>query len=713
MKGPVPFAQETPPAAGAHESLPARRESVEARVRSHRAAPAWKAGASAERPSTLSRNAQAIPDARRPAATAHHLAGRAHAEERLEESEQRYRSLFEYNHDACFSLDLDGRFTSVNPACSTLWGYAPAELLGRMFHPLVVTEHLELAQSHFHAACNGRSDAYQIAITHREGHRLELSVTNTPVRVGGELVGVFGVATDITERVRAQEALRLSEEVLRTVVDASPIGIVRLAPDGSVLNWSEGARSMFGWTSDEVRHRQLPFVPEECAEEFRLLRGRVMQGESLPGLELVRRRKDGSEIAISLSASPLRSADGTITGIVGAVVDLSARKAAERALHESREQLQQAQKMEAVGRLAGGIAHDFNNLLTAIKGSAQLLLLDAAEGDPSREDLMDIDQAVDRASNLTRQLLTFSHRGVVEPRVLDLARVVEGAEKLLRRMLREDIVLTAELGEEPLCMEADPGQIEQVLVNLVVNALDAMPRGGRVTLHARAVEPAGDDPDLPAGPCILLQVSDTGCGMSPEVRQCAFDPFFTTKEQGSGLGLSTVYGIVRQSHGAIQLHSASGAGTTVRMYFPRVREQQAAVLPATVRKTGPGAETLLLVEDEPYVRKVVSRALERGGHRVLVANSGDEALRIFAAHEGRVDLLVTDVVMPGMSGAALASRIRERQPMLQVLFMSGYTDEVISRHGVLNPGVEFIQKPFSPRALVARVREVIDGAVGG
>jgi two-component system cell cycle sensor histidine kinase/response regulator CckA len=272
-------------------------------------------------------------------------------------------------------------------------------------------------------------------------------------------------------------------------------------------------------------------------------------------------------------------------------------------------------------------------------------------------------------------------------------------------------------GDGPLCIRADSGQVEQVLMNLVVNAVDAMPGQGRVEVETRAVNLGGasgeDDPDLAPGAYVLLRVTDTGCGMPPEVQQCAFDPFFSTKQgQGTGLGLSTVYGIVQQSGGVIRLESEAGIGTTFRMFFPRVQEQDAGIQ-CLLPTRDAGTETLLLVEDEPYVRKIVCRALERSGHRVLLASSGEEALEVFAHFDGVVDLLVTDVVMPGMSGADLARQIRARQQGVRVLFMSGYTDEVISRHGVLDPGIDFIQKPFSPATLVTRVREVINGAIHG
>jgi two-component system, cell cycle sensor histidine kinase and response regulator CckA len=642
---------------------------------------------------------------------------RREAEERLEESEERYRSLFEYNPAAVFSLDLAGRFTSANPAAYALTGYITGELLGLPFHRLVLPEQADRAAAHFQAALAvGTSQTLELTITHRDGRRLEVCVTTTPILIAGQTVGVFGIAEDITERVRAREALRKSEEMLRTVIDASPVAIVILDRDGRVNTWSAAAERIFGWTADEASERRAPWVTPETDAVFRAWLGRVVAGESLLGLELVRPRKDGVAVPISLSASPLRDAEGRVVGAVAAIADETERRLAELALQESQQQLLHAQKLEAVGRIAGGIAHDFNNLLTAIKGSAHLLLLDTPEGHPARPDLVEIDQAVDRATNLTRQLLTFSRKGVAEPRALDLNALLDSMRKLLNRVLRDDITLVTRVSGTA-CIVADRGQLEQVLVNLAVNARDAMPSGGRLILETIGVELRGpfgpEHSGMKPGRYVCLCVTDTGEGMTPEVQERAYEPFFTTKPQGegTGLGLSTVYGIVQQSGGFIQLHTAPGRGTSFRIFLPEAPGAcgEEASTPVTVAARA-RAETLLLVEDEPAVRKVVNRTLTRSGYRVMLAGTGEEAIQLCAREPGP-DLLITDVVMPGMSGAELAQRARALKPGLPVLFISGYADEVVSHHGVLDDGVEFIQKPFSPQVLAARVREVLDGGL--
>jgi two-component system, cell cycle sensor histidine kinase and response regulator CckA len=377
------------------------------------------------------------------------------------------------------------------------------------------------------------------------------------------------------------------------------------------------------------------------------------------------------------------------------------------------QQLLQSQKLEAVGRLAGGIAHDFNNVLTAILGSSELLLLDTPPGAPKREELEIIRDAATRARDLIRQLLAFSARQVLTPTVLDLNDLVNNVTKLLRRLIGEDVELGTALAPDLAAVRADPGQIEQVLVNLAVNARDAMPKGGRLTIETANTEVANaaSQHEVPPGRYVRLQVTDTGVGMDAETRGRLFEPFFTTKPRGkgTGLGLPMVYGIVRQSGGHVTVASAPGAGTTFEIYLPRVDEPVEPTRTAgPVAAPARGHETVLLAEDEQLVRLLALKVLEQAGYRVLVAAGGAEALRIAERHDGPIHLLLTDMVMPEMSGRELMHQLTELRPGVRVLYMSGYSDEAIAGHGVLDPDTAFMQKPFTPAALTGKVREVLD-----
>jgi signal transduction histidine kinase len=393
-----------------------------------------------------------------------------------------------------------------------------------------------------------------------------------------------------------------------------------------------------------------------------------------------------------------------------------AKALAEASVRRERLQLQQdlarAQKLEAIGRLAGGVAHDFNNVLTAILGSAELLMMDTPPGEHAREEVEIIRDAAVRAQDLIRQLLAFSARQVLQPVVLDLNDLIRDLGRMLRRLIGEDLTLDTDLAGDLGAVRADPGQVEQVLVNLAVNARDAMPDGGRLAIRTENVD-VTDGGDLPAGPYALIEVTDTGTGMDAPTLARVFEPFFTTKERGkgTGLGLASVYGIVRQSGGHIAVTSTPGVGTSFRIHLPRVdapvdtsRAARVVSVPAA------GTETLLVAEDEQMVRVLIRKVLEQAGYTVLLASGGAEALQLAARHAGPIQMLVTDVVMPGMNGRELARRLLELRPDTKVLYLSGYADDAVERHGVLDPDTAFMQKPFSPGALASRVREVLGGA---
>ena len=385
------------------------------------------------------------------------------------------------------------------------------------------------------------------------------------------------------------------------------------------------------------------------------------------------------------------------------------------ALRHSQEQLRQAQKLEALGRLAGGIAHDFNNLLTVIGGYADLLLNASALDDDSREKMAEVSEASERAAALVRQLLAFSRKQILQPEVLNPNEVLSSIAKMLRRLIGEHIEIAISLGEDVGKIYADPSQIEQILINLVVNARDAMPNGGKITIVTENVDLDQTYADMhiaiKPGPYVMLAVSDSGVGMNAETREHIFEPFFTTKEvgKGTGLGLSTVYGIVKQSGGYVWVYSEPGQGTTFKVYLPRMDSVRPVVeKPVLPLEPQPGAETILLVEDEEVVRELVREVLDMNGYTVLEARDGPEAIRVADRHDDPIQLMLTDLVMPKMSGRELAEKLLPKRPEMRVLYMSGYTDDTVLHHGIVDPGISFLQKPFRADALARKVREILD-----
>jgi PAS domain S-box-containing protein len=506
-----------------------------------------------------------------------------------------------------------------------------------------------------------------------------------------------------------QEDLRESNERLGTVIQASPFAIVATDLAGNVKSWNAAAERTFGWTVDEVIDQPPPFVTSAHVEEYREKIERAGRGELIANLERKRRCKDGSSVDVAIWAAPLRDAAGSVAGIVMAIADISERKKLE-------EQLRHSQKMEAVGRLAGGVAHDFNNLLTIINGYGHMMLSSLHAGDRLRSHAEQILKAGNQAAALTTQLLAFSRRQMIQPKPVDLNHVITNLEKMLRRVIGEDITLYTLLSPALNPVKADPNQMEQVLINLVANARDAMPHGGVLTIATQNVRLnevlSCEGGDLPSGSYVEITVSDTGEGMDAETRSHLFEPFFTTKERGkgTGLGLSSVYGSVRQNGGGIVVWSERGSGAAFRIYLPLLREP-AEVMEAEARPNAihhRGNETILLVEDETPLRKMLRESLSHAGYLVLEASDGADALSKWEQQASSIDLLLTDVVMPLLNGRELAKHLTSIAPHLEVIYMSGYADDVLAYHGTLSPGTVLIQKPFSPTGLLAKVREVLD-----
>ena len=522
-----------------------------------------------------------------------------------------------------------------------------------------------------------------------------------------ELGTALDAAAKAGEALRERDAeLRRTNARLGALFDAAPLAVCALDARGMVQRWNPAAARMFGWTEAEAVGQRLPMFPGNATLPVRQGDDRAVKTD----VPSVATRKDGSTFEVSMSCGPLDD-DEPAHGCVVTFADMTDRKRLEA-------QLMQAQKMEAVGRLAGGVAHDFNNMLTAIKSYSQLLLQDVAADDARHKDIQEIDLAADRAARLTRQLLAFSRQQMLQPRVLDVNQTVSELEKMLQRLLLKDITLSTRLSPDLHAVRADAGQLEQVIVNLVVNARDAMPDGGRLTIRTQnvtidaAAARVGWSFEVRPGEYVLISVTDTGHGMDEATQSRIFEPFFTTKDRhkGTGLGLSTVYGIVKQSGGYIRVISEPGQGSAFEVYLP-VADGSAppAGQPARPAASG-GSETVLVVEDDDGIRAVIKRILERAGHRVMEATNGAEALRICEASGDTIDLVLSDIAMPEMQGPDLARRIRERHPDMAMLLMSGYAESAAQQDGILGEGVEFLGKPFSPDALTRKIRHILDGA---
>jgi two-component system cell cycle sensor histidine kinase/response regulator CckA len=522
----------------------------------------------------------------------------------------------------------------------------------------------------------------------------------------GTAIRMIGAMTDVTERSRSEAAIRFQAQLLNAVQQA----VVATDPEGIVIFWNAFAESLYGWAAEDAVGKLIqeltpsPFLRDHGGE----IGQRGAAGESWTGEYLVQ-GKSGKAFPALLTTAPVRDERGTVIGYVRVSIDLTERRNLE-------EQFRQSQKMDAVGRLAGGIAHDFNNLLTVIRLNTEIIMEGFDPTDPRSEDVKQIRSAAERASSLTRQLLAFSRKQILQPRVLDMNSVVASVEPMLRRLIGEDITIGSACTARGYVV-ADPGQLEQVLVNLVVNARDAMPQGGTISIETQNVEldetyTSEHAPVMP-GRYVMLAVGDTGVGMNADTREHAFDPFFTTKEagKGTGLGLATVYGIVKQSGGYVWIYSEPGHGTTLKLYFPEV-SSAAAFQPGeykpAAKEASRGSETILVVEDEEAVRGLTSRILEKQGYRVLSAQHGREAMDIATKEVGIIDLVLTDIVMPGMNGRGLVERLAGIRPRMKSLYMSGYTDDDIIRRGFIEPSKSFLQKPFTSEALLQTVRKVLD-----
>lgn len=546
----------------------------------------------------------------------------------------------------------------------------------------------------------------ELPLVTAQGRRIWVRAQGTAERRGGKTIRLYGAFQDITERRQLDVLQRLQSAALNAAADA-----IVITDRAGTIEWVNPAfTAITGYSFEEAigkNPRHLVKSDKQPPAFFEQFWKTILAGHTWRG-EIVNRRKDGSLYTEHQAVTPIRDASGAITHFVAIKRDIS-----ERLLLEA--QFRQSQKMESVGQLASGIAHDFNNLLTVINGMSDLILAQMGPGDPKRADAQEIRDAGERAASLTRQLLAFSRRQLLEPRVLNLNAVVAGMESLLRRLLGEDIDLVFVPASGLVSVKADPGQLEQLVTNLAVNARDAMPHGGRLTIETQNVEIDENyirqhSVPVPAGSYVRMVVTDSGVGMDEATRARLFEPFFTTKGagKGTGLGLSTAYGIVKQSDGFIWAYSEVGRGTSFTVLLPQASEGATAAAPKAQPVSSRGTETILLVEDNPALRKLAMRVLQPAGYTVLSAATGEEALDVLERHDRPVHLLLSDVVMPSMSGRQLAERVSQTRPEVRVLYMSGYTDDTVVRHGVLEAEVPFLNKPFTAAALLRKVREVLD-----
>jgi two-component system, cell cycle sensor histidine kinase and response regulator CckA len=643
---------------------------------------------------------------------------------RVDPAQDLLASIVLSSHDAIISMTRDGEITSWNPGAEDLYGYPADEMLGRSIDLLFPRDgRADEREIMSLVAAGGRVERYRTRRLRRDGSTVMVSLTVSPLTDGeGEIVGLATTSRDISERERA-------EAKFQDLLESAPDAIVGVRQDGRVVLVNVRAEQMFGYPRHELIGQPIEIlVPDVLRDAHVTLRNQYL-GDPVPrpmgmGRPLAARRRDGTELPVEISLGSLHADDGLV--VTAAIRDITERlqvQAEQQRLRAEAEReritagMHRTQRLESLGQLAGGVAHDFNNLLAVILNYSAFITEEAGADSPDAGaiagDSEQITRAAIRGSELTRQLLAFARREVARPRVLDLNQVIGDVEQMLRRLLGEHVLLSTRLAAAVPAVKADPGQLEQVLVNLAVNARDAMPGGGTLVIDTAPVtvddDYAAHHTGIEPGRHVRIRVSDTGEGMPADVIDRAFEPFYTTKPsgEGTGLGLATVYGIVTQAGGTVTLYSEPGMGTTVQILLPVTEEEAGSAASPDRSPAGGRGETVLVVEDEDALRAVTGRILRSCGYRVLAAADGAAALDLVAHHDGPVDLLLTDVVMPGMLGKELAQRLAP----IRVLYMSGYAQPVLASQGTLDPGVALLEKPFGRSELLSAVRERIDAGI--
>jgi len=630
----------------------------------------------------------------------------------LEESEARYRRIFEGNPLPLWLFDIETlRFVDVNPAAVEAYGYSRDEFLAMTILDIRPDED----HARVHAALRdiNAGTSHPGVFRHRlkDGTLILVEIHAHDVEVEGRRCRMVQ-AIDVTERVHAFESLRSAEERHRLLTRVTKEAIWEWNADSNTIEWTQAIYDLFHFAPGEVLPTgewfQSRIHPDDLARSLEIQRLLNETATDTLTVSFRFQRGDGSYATVE-SRMVIARRDGKVDRIIGSLADITTEQAVS-------EQLAIAQRMEAVGRLAGGVAHDFNNLLTAIRGFASFALDDQLPSSRARDDIEQILQAADRAAALTRQLLAFSRRQVLQPQLVHVNEILRNLQKMLARVLGEDVEVQTFLDNDIAAVVVDPGQLEQVIMNLVVNARDAMPNGGLLTIETANVfldeVYAETHADASAGEHVMIAITDSGIGMDTATMARIFEPFFSTKERdkGTGLGLATSYGIVRQSGGHIWVYSEPGKGSTFKVYLPRAADPD-WVAPTAASETATrlsGNETILVVEDDDRVRRVSTGALTRHGYHVLEARSAESALNVFSAEEGRIAMVVSDIVLPRMSGIALVKEMRQRRPNLRVLYVSGYTENAFLQSGTFDPGMELLEKPFAPEALARRVRAILD-----
>jgi PAS domain S-box-containing protein len=633
---------------------------------------------------------------------------------RSEDRNRLFESLLESAPDAIVVVDSKGRIRLVNAQVEKLFGYARAELVGQQVE-ILVPDSVKAWHPHHRSGYMGdprtrpMGAGLQLAGRCKDGTVFPVDIGLSAIETAEGLL-VSASIRDVSDLRKAEVSGRLA-----AIVDSSVDAIIGETLDGKITSWNPAAERLYGWPAAAAIGQDIAIIyPPNKLDERATIMAKLRGGERVAGLETVRVRQDGTLMDCVVSISPVRGDDGTIVGVASTGRDITDYVAAARQRERLERELQQAQRLESVGQLAGGVAHDFNNLIAVIMNYAEFVADELGDRPALRQDVEEIRRAAERAATLIRQLLIFSRREVAHPEILDVNSVVGEMRKLLERTIGENIELVTTTATDLWPVLADRGQIEQVIMNLAVNARDAMAQGGKLVIETQNAdldeEFVSTHVDLVAGPYIRVSVADSGQGMTPEVADRAFEPFFTTKMKGkgTGLGLATVYGIVSEAHGNVTLYSEPGRGTTVTILLPAGEGAAAIAEPsATIAEAAGKGEGILLVEDEAAVRAAARRILTSYGYRVFESSSPTDAIALCAEHSRKLDLVLTDVVMPEMSGMDLVIRLHESRPGLPVLYMSGYPQDVIAHQGLVNGDVHLLEKPFTRNALLRAVREAL------